>query len=166
MPAPVPYDGFEKRIGLEIYAGNVIANYAQLFRQINDATADPLKINLKNVRQAHEQALLLNKHLTEPFGATFDRPIFRRALATAFERKGLLWATPADMMADLTAIRTASLAFSSYVVANVPEDYSTIKIRSDGVREEVVIMMNKATNAPLLAEIAKVRDLFGADPKV
>ena len=166
MPAPVPYDGFEKRIGLEIYADNVVVNYAQLFRQINDATTDPLKINLKNVRQAHEQALLLNKHLTEPFGATFDRPIFRRVLATAFERKGLLWTTPADMMADLTAIRDAGLAFSAYVVANVPQDYGTIRMRNDGTREEIVSLVDKAANAPMLVEIAKVRDLFGADPKV
>lgn len=166
MPAPFPYEAASGRIGLDVYASNASSNYAQIARQISDSVSHPTLINVKNVRQAHEQALLFAKHLNEPFPVAFEtKQFYVQALRTAFERRGVVWPTAAAMVADLINIRDSGTSYSAFVTANVTEDYATIKLKADGTREEIAATLDKATNAALLTEIAKMRVLFGADPK-
>ena len=167
MVAPVPYESFDKRISLAVYAKQVAANYAQFFRQVNDAPSDLTRINVKNVRQAHEQALLLHKHLTEPFAGEGwqTKVVYLRAIRAELELHGVIWPDVAAMVADLVAVRNAAIVLSDHVKANVPEAYATVILKADGTREEVAAMLDKATNAVLLSAIADARSVFGADPK-
>ncbi|MGD9879034.1 MAG: hypothetical protein AB7E70_20945 [Hyphomicrobiaceae bacterium] len=162
MPAPVPYHAFNKRVALSTCAAQVAANYAMLFRQLHDATAGEV-VNVKNVLQAHEQALLLAANLNAPFG-TPDNPLYLRAIRSAFEKDGLSWSDDAAMLADLLAVRDAGLTLSAYVTANLPAEYATIELRADGRREEVVKTLGKAEAAALVSAVEQARAAYGDDP--
>lgn len=173
MAAPFPYDAIPKRRLLSVAAKQARKNYMQIAGQLTAATLDPATINVKNVQQAHEQALLFAFNLAEPFGQDQFPPRWKRALWNAFSEEGETeaWADEDAMVADLVAVRDAALALSNVVKQTVTQAYAELKIPTelnpDGSipREEVVATLDKAQNAALLTELEKPLAVYGPDLK-
>lgn len=160
MPAPYPVEAVAKGQPNSQKAAQIYAHYCWLARWSDEIDRKDADLDLKKLAQL----AFIHCRL---FAAQVDAmtPELARAVRQKFGDEGMVWATLADMNADLAAIRNAALLLHAFVRDQVPEARQPANVpvqyapdSDTGTGAEVVTKLPKPH--PAVVEVAKLRALF------